>query len=505
MFDKIIFFTTLLLLGNTSLFAQKWDYNWVVGSSFAGLVTGASVINFEKTPPDTARFDFQTEFSFTGVAWVSNADGQLQAYSNGCVVNNREHGTMLNGAGLNPGKVYDYYCPRYGYPYSGILLLPLPGSANRFGLFSISRYQTNTPGDLLYSEIDMSGDGGLGAVTLKNQAVIVDSLADQINACRHANGRDWWILTPRNNSKRFYLTLYDSSGVQTPREIETGPAWDDRYYNGQVLFSPDGTMFARANPYNGTDIYAFDRCTGALEHALHLPFPADTVVACGLAFSPDSRFLYYSLLANIWQIDLHAADPMASLTKVAEYDGFVSLFPTRFYEMLLGPDGKIYIGCTNGVNVFHVIHQPNELGAACMLEQHGFYIPSYYLGRMPNMPNYRLFDAEGTECDSLGIDGYTAAWVPPVNYGLPAVSVFPNPVTPGEPLRFVLNRTYASVAAVYFYDLSGRLLERVGWPEGATAFQWPAPAGSGMVFYKIASAEGRVLQTGKVVLLASGQ
>ncbi len=496
---RLIWFS-ILLLGSQFLAAQKWDYNWVVGSSFAGLVTGASVINFEQSPPDTTLFTFQDEFSFTGIAWVSDVEGELQAYSNGCVVNNREHRTMLNGAGLNPGAVYNHWCPKYGYPYDGILMLPHPGSTKRYGLFSITHgNSTITPSDLLYNEIDIDGDGGLGEVVLKNQLVIVDSLADQISACRHANGRDWWVVTPRTNSNRFYLTLYDSVGLQTPSEISTGPAWNTLYYNGQFLFSPDGTLFARANPFNGTDIYTFDRCSGTLNHALHLPFPSDTVIACGLAFSPDSRFLYYSLLWNVWQIDLHAADPMASLTKVAEYDGFVSLFATRFYEMLLSPEGKIYIGCTNGVNVFHVIHKPDEKGEDCMLEQHGFYIPSYYLGRMPNMPNYRLFDAEGTVCDSLDINGYTAAWSPPVNGLLPLVSVFPNPAASGETLHFVDNRGNKP-AVVYLYDLSGRLLQRAEWPQGMDYLQLPAPESSGMILYRVVGQRGELLRAGKLVV-----
>lgn len=344
----------------------------------------------------------------------------------------------------------------------------------------------------------MNGDNGLGEVTQKNRLVIADSLADQINACRHANGRDWWILTPRNNSNRFYLTLFDSSGVNTPREITTGPEWNAIYYGGQGLFSPDGSSFARANPYNGTDIYTFDRCSGTLGHALRLPFPTDTVIACGLAFSPNSRFLYCSVLQNVWQFDLHAADPMASMTKVAEYDGFVSLFTTRFYEMLLGPDQKIYIGCPNGVNVFHVIHQPDEKGEDCLVEQHAFYIPSYHLGRMPNMPNYRLFDAPGTVCDSLGINGYTSAWNPPANGLLPEISVFPNPVSPGLPLHFVDNRS-DHPKSVFLYDLSGRLVLRTDWPAGNAYLKIAAPHDHGVLLYQVIGYEGRVLKSGQIL------
>lgn len=44
----------------------------------------------------------------------------------------------------------------------------------------------------------MSLNGGLGAVTEKNQVLLEDSLSvGKITAVRHANGRDWWVLMPQ--------------------------------------------------------------------------------------------------------------------------------------------------------------------------------------------------------------------------------------------------------------------------------------------------------------------
>jgi hypothetical protein len=40
----------------------------------------------------------------------------------------------------------------------------------------------------------MTLDNGLGAVVSKNNILFSDSLTMNLFACRHANGRDWWLM-----------------------------------------------------------------------------------------------------------------------------------------------------------------------------------------------------------------------------------------------------------------------------------------------------------------------
>ena len=40
-----------------------------------------------------------------------------------------------------------------------------------------------------------------------------------------------------------------------------------------------------------------------------------------------------------------------------------------FFQAMPGLDGKIYLTAPNGVNILHVIHQPDEKGQACEVEQ----------------------------------------------------------------------------------------------------------------------------------------
>jgi len=72
-----------------------------------------------------------------------------------------------------------------------------------------------------------------------------------------------------------------------------------------------------------------------------------------------------------------------------------------FDNMLLAPDGKIYIGGADSIS-YHIIHEPDSLGLACDFEQGGLVFPLAYPNPwFPYFPNYRLGALEGSECDSI--------------------------------------------------------------------------------------------------------
>ena len=45
--------------------------------------------------------------------------GNILFYTNGCHIANALGDTMPNGAGINPGEMYDWTCPTSGYASSG--------------------------------------------------------------------------------------------------------------------------------------------------------------------------------------------------------------------------------------------------------------------------------------------------------------------------------------------------------------------------------------------------
>ena len=131
-------------------------------------------------------------------------------------------------------------------------------------------------------------------------------------------------------------------------------------------------------------------------------------IACWLAFSPNSRYLYLTNRGlNLFQFNVAANDVSASARLIGEWDGFQdpeSMLATTFYCMSLAPDGKIYMSATNGTRYLHTIHNPDAGGAACDFRQHDVVLPTFNQFFVPTYPNYRLLDLPGSPCDTLGID-----------------------------------------------------------------------------------------------------
>jgi len=116
---------------------------------------------------------------------------------------------------------------------------------------------------------------------------------------------------------------------------------------GQAAFSPDGKYYAVFNSINQDlgqfiDVFSFDRCSGILSNQRTMHLNMD--ISGGVAFLPNSRFLYVSSYIDLYQYDMWAADIESSKVKLAEFDnwqGVTGLFPT-YWLMQLAPDGKIY-------------------------------------------------------------------------------------------------------------------------------------------------------------------
>src|SRR5690606_24981443 len=118
-------------------------------------------------------------------------------------------------------------------------------------------------------------------------------------------------------------------------------------------------------------------------------------VGNGVAFSPNSRYLYISSDNMLYQFDMNADSLMAKQTLVGVYDSFGwgqggSNPPTSFYQLMLAPDGEIYMTTGNGTRYLHIIHKPNETGLACDFEQRGLELSTSHSFSPPNFPHFRL-------------------------------------------------------------------------------------------------------------------
>jgi len=496
-----------LLLSSVSA-QEKRDYNWLLGytPNDSSLLFGGTKIDFNVSPPSITFF--KMAFSFTAIAMLSDKDGQLQFYTNACAVANRNDKKMPNGDEINIGFEYNSWCKMadLGYPlHQGVLALPYPGS-DHLCIIIHQGYagNSNQTNELRYSLVDMSADGGLGDVTLKNQLIYIHKeFASNLTAVRHGNGRDWWIIAPKYHSDLYFKFLLTPQGFSGPFTQNFGHTWTLYQGLNQACFSPDGKKYIRAAQWNsGCQIADFDRCTGLLSKPINIPFPKDTFLSTGCAVSPNNRFLYVSADTKIWQFDLEASDVFASRVLVGVYDGFKSPFSTQFFQCMLGPDGKIYITAPNGVNVLHVIHHPNEKGLACNLEQHGIKLFTYHAFSTPNFPHLRLFDLPDSPCDTLGINGGSVSVSVPVELPLPSrLRVLPNPAESGEPIRLEAGDLFGLRDRLFIYSAAGQCMGEERLPMGQSYIELESGTLPPGVYWAVLRRGNGAVQRGQMVVM----
>ena len=479
---------------SASLFAQKQDYTWVIGHdyNFDDDKYGRIVINFSSTPPSVEYLvgDVNMNMFVTNVS-ISDTFGNLMFYSNGYNIANENGQIVPNGEGLNPGAFHNQLCDvlgrGYGGGYASAVILPLPDNDSIFYMFHQSVKYIPPPQEdayvdrLLFSTVKAKSNERL--VLEKNIPVIIDSLAfGEMNAVKHANGKDWWIILPRRNSNQFYIFLFTKEGIvdTLTQTIGNVPLPVDEGY-GQTTFSPYGDKMIRYYPTNKVWAYDFDRSLGVFTgfSTINLNTGISIAFDGGCAISPNGRFLYIAALTNIYQFDLTASNISSSQTTVATWDGFVDPIGVTFWHSQLGPDCKIYIVGGGDLRYYHIIHNPDEPGLACNVEQRGMVLPVPCGASIPYFPNYRLgpIDNPGLPCSP--VVGTTQPNLPHFD-----VSVFPNPAN--NQVTFSTNESSSGIRQLNLFDVYGHLLKRIAVSGASESYTLPVgDVPSGIYFWEL--------------------
>ncbi len=392
------------------MYGQKHDYTWVYGylnNPDTSSKVGGAIVDFKQRPPLHYKENRELNFDLFCAA-CSDSTGNLLFYSNGIRIHNYLNQLIENGDTINPGSIWQSN-QNFGYPsvYGGFAL-PAPGKQNCYYFFHLPFYFDNgqiIESPLYYSFIDMNANNGEGKVMAKNQVLLQADLTHP-RAVKHANGRDWWVLTAQGSEPLYYLFLISPEGVQGPMTQILGDPFPNVEARGISTFSPDGTFFARCDANNGLYLMDFNRCTGELSNLRIFPFDQTTGFRFGaVAFSPDGRFIYLSGNEKIVQLDLQAPNlDYSAVDTVQMYDNFADSGPpflTRFLYPQIGPDDKIYYTTTGTTPRLHVINRPNLPGLACDVENHGVQLPRINGRTTCFFPNYRLGEWEGSPCDTI--------------------------------------------------------------------------------------------------------
>ncbi len=365
---------------------------------------------------------------------------------------------MNNGDGLNIAKVDE----TGSSVTQGVVIIPKPNNDLIYYIFVIS------DSTLCYSTVDISLFAGLGGVVEKNSIILHHKLTEKLQAVKHGNGQDWWLITrkygtPPDSSDLFYKLLITSDTIKI-FEQNSG-CFVSGLDAGEMTFTQDGNILAFVDK-SGLSTFTFDRCTGNLEQTYHInkaDISIDLLYGC--AFSSDGNKLYISTEATqeyskLFQYCLNCNDPFPE-TKKLIYELEVPFdFDVPEYtlgQIELGPDEKIYLVTGHNVNPnsvysmwnqnLSVINSPDIEGQLCDLDTNSIWLGGKRAtAGLPNMSNYNLGPLVGSACDTLLVIGD--------NPRPSGIHVYPNPAT--DQIYFSGNAAYTgSHVQLRIYNLLG--------------------------------------------------
>ena len=502
---KKLFFLLCFAQCFFNLQAQKHDYVWknaydinIFGHPY--VKSPILTIDFNYSPPVLTIDSTLYPIRFT-LSSMSDSSGNFLYYCNGNKVIDENNNIMTNGDSINFGafsRLNPLVISGYGV-IDGVISLQNPGNHNLYDIFhiKIDSYPEPyaNPHQLLHTRVDMSLNAGLGAVVFKNKLLIEDSLTrGQLQAVKHSNGIDWWILVSEQNTNGYYSLLLKSDTLEGPfyqqvgRDIYSWPGY------GQACFSPDGTKYARVE--DDLDLYDFDRCTGELCNHRYVQIDGffeqpNDIGQGGCSFSPSGRFIYVTQGYHLFQIDLWANN-LDSAIHTIDIINPNDDPDSGYFSCRLAPDNKIYI---NGSfdSAWSVINAPDNFGTACNAVRRGFNIGIFDCAALPNFPHYRMPAQDS--CPPCG----TFAAVPQLELSeLTSIKVYPNPAYNGS---FNISIQENVAYDIQIHDLFGRLLLQEAWDNAGSEKEIQLPLGAKGVYFVSVWKEGKLIGGEKLVVL----
>ncbi len=436
----IIFFLILFIkLGCT---AQLYDKYWL---------WGRGELKWGDMYDTNVSFDYliDTTGGFRGYDLLYNSTcindefGNPKLFTNGRDIINDSGKIIEGGRGIMDSMINDIVW--YGLEMSQSSII-LPRLNNQYYVIymsqddDISRAGDQKPNYLYYALVDMNANGGRGKVDRKKTPIISnDTIGDsRMTACRHANGRDWWLVChgrELDNKINVILVTPDTIYLHHVQK-NIMPIYKELYSVAQSCFSPDGKHYIACTP-NSTPLglYDFDRCTGEFSNTRIIDFEHNDSLflfinksLLGCSFSPNSKYIYVNNTRMIAQFCIDSADIISTRKFVALYDTTYENY-APFFSQSLASNGIIYLSNWYGfTNTYHTINNPDTIAPYCDFRKESFVVDEFLdASVLPILPHYQLGTSpvytlnagnDTTLCDSM----YLSLGIVP-KYHLPLTGV----------------------------------------------------------------------------------
>ncbi len=434
---KKFIFVIIGSLFSISLIAQtNFNSSWICGSY--GLK-----VTFNGTNVTTYPYVMVGKFFSGGHSNICDSNGRLILVSDGMNIYDSTLNFIDNGDTLLSNAYYLHEDGWSGYSQSSIFL-PFDSSIyylitpdvtdSMFNWWYTPPFPHSAPFDrLLYHKIDMKANGGAGKVIEKAIPLLehVELSKSQMMACKHANGKDWWLIKQWSEENKMVKFLIEKDSIYGPFYQTFAGVFHPADQSGQSMFSQDGTKYATTcRGTNKIFLADFDRCTGEFsnpkwynvpDYNCHNPNDITwiDVHTQALEFSPNGRFIYVMKYYNILQLDLLDIDSTSAWYHVAGLDTTWNAF-ALYNNSYLGKNEKLYIGYSAITEKeLSVINEPDNKGTLCDFCAKCLIFPPGWgwTSTPPCMPNYDL----GALIPCWPLDTGN------VNSSSNEISIYPNP------------------------------------------------------------------------------
>ncbi len=320
-----------------------------------------------------------------GIAVASDPQtGNLLFFSDGRVVRDQSYTLMPNGNNILGNN---------GSSSQGACIIPHPGDPDKYFLFSLE--DANGNGQLYYSVVDMSLNGGFGDIPAGQKNIRLDSNLSEAMIAVPGNNCDIWLLVHTRTDPVFKAYRITAAGLNTQPVIsDTGP-WPrsgrrtsggqsyDAFDYCMMQISPDRNMIALSSVHpnppaapagtpflTGTLLCRFDPDNGTVADPLLL----NQTATPNLSFSPDARLLYIAYpdftdrVCSLYQYDITNYDS-ATISGSGIFIGNIpNPYNSNFQEarMRLYHDTIYIAGYLS--ETMHRINNPDQRGTGCGLQ-----------------------------------------------------------------------------------------------------------------------------------------
>ncbi|WP_426095138.1 T9SS type B sorting domain-containing protein [Flavobacterium sp. DSR2-3-3] len=340
------FFTFLIFSLSLSTYGQGEANIWYFGER-AGL-------DFNNgTPVALTNGKLNT---YEGCATISNSAGQLLFYTDGVSVYNKNHLLMENGIDLRGNNTTT----------QSATIVKKPNSLTIYYIFTCAAQGSDE--GLKYSEVDLSFNGGLGAVTSNKNILLFTPTTEKLTATLNRTGEGVWVITHGSGNNNFYSFFVDNSGVNSIPVISSAgvEVAGDQDSIGSMKVSQTGDKLICANNSSLTELFNFNNETGVVSNPRLI---TDKPTTYGVEFSQSGKIAYLTTGSNVPEkYELNQYDLTATNIPVSEINLLTIIHrESNPLALQLAPDGKIYVA-RDLVPYLSAITNPNVLGIGCNLQ-----------------------------------------------------------------------------------------------------------------------------------------